>query len=152
MTSQFHFSGALDPEFDPASLHPCLETFLKVLDLKGKMVNVLFADDAVLQSLNQRFRGLNRPTDVLSWCYAEEPDALRAEGGLLGEIALSGDRIRSQAKENGWDDRTELLRLLAHGCAHLAGYEHQTPEEEKRMKGMEVKMLEEIGLAAIYPA
>ena len=52
---------------------------------------------------------------------------------------------------NGWALQTELLRLLAHGCAHLAGYDHQTAAQERKMRKVEEELLERIGLKGIYP-
>ena len=108
----------------------------------------MFGDDATLLDLNRRFRGLHRPTDVLSWRYPDDP----SPAPLLGEIAISLDRAESQAVANGWDMQTEVLRLLAHGCAHLAGHDHQDDAEERVMKALEIEMLSGVGLRDIYPA
>jgi probable rRNA maturation factor len=69
----------------------------------------------------------------------------------LGDLALSLDRARAQAQDNGWPLQTELLRVLAHGCAHLAGYDHRTTAEERLMRGVEEALLEKVGLRGLYP-
>jgi probable rRNA maturation factor len=75
-----------------------------------------------------------------------------AEGAVpLGDLALSLDRARAQAQDNGWPLQTELLRVLAHGCAHLAGYDHRTAAEERLMRGVEEALLEKVGLRGLYP-
>ena len=126
--------------------------YLEALGLDGVLVNLLLASDATLADLNQRFRQKPQPTDVLSWRYADDPqDDLLEEDPVYGEIAISLDKVRAQARENGWDDRTELLRLLAHGCTHLAGYDHETPPEEKEMRGIEIRLLGKTGLTDLYP-
>ena len=107
----------------------------------------MFGDNATLRELNRRFRDLDSPTDVLSWCYPDEP----GPAPLLGEIAVSLERAESQAGENGWDLHTEVLRLLAHGCAHLAGHDHQDEAGERGMKALEIEMLAGVGLRDIYP-
>ena len=130
------------------SLVSALESFLTHLGLSAAGVSVMFGDDATLLDLNRRFRGLHRPTDVLSWRYPDDP----GPAPLLGEIAISLDRAESQAVANGWDMQTEVLRLLAHGCAHLAGHDHQDDAEERGMKALEIEMLSGVGLRDIYPA
>ena len=138
------------PELDPADLQTALASFLSGLSLPPGGLSVLVAGDAALRELNHAHRGLDRPTDVLSWSYL---DALPPgeETPLLGELALSLEQAARQATENGWDLRTEVLRLLAHGCVHLAGHDHQTPEEDARMKALEVRLLTAIGLPGLYP-
>lgn len=65
---------------------------------------------------------------------------------------LSLETATKQALHNGWDLRTEVLRLLAHGCAHLVGYDHErSKEEERRMLKIEKELLAHIGLPHLYP-
>ncbi|HEX9841377.1 MAG TPA: rRNA maturation RNase YbeY [bacterium] len=153
-------AGAPPPELDEAALRAALARFLEGLGHGGAALSVLFADDARLRALNRDHRGLDRPTDVLSWSYgaATPPDGGSGEGGeregdapLLGELALSLERAAAQAAQNGWDLRTEVLRLLAHGCAHVAGYDHETEAQEREMKALEVRLLAAVGLEGIYP-
>ena len=61
---------------------------------------------------------------------------------LAGDLVVSGERVKEQAAENGWDFDTELIRLLAHGCAHLAGWDHERSAEEAReMLELEIYLL-----------
>lgn len=142
-------TGAPPPELDEAALDSLLAGFLCALGYPDSGVCVLVADDAALRALNAKYRGQDRPTDILSWSYRE------GEGGpapeMLGEMAVSLDRVCVQAGENGWDMQTELLRLLAHGCAHLAGYDHETEEGEREMRAVEISMLAKAGLPSLYP-
>lgn len=125
-----------------------LEQFLQILGYPDRSLSLYFTDDDEIQELNQRFREKDKPTDVLSWSYWEEdPDS-----EILGELAISMNRIREQAKSNNWSETTELIRLLAHGCAHLVGYDHErSVEEERKMLAVEIKMLHQVGLDNIYP-
>ncbi len=71
--------------------------------------------------------------------------------GVAGELVLSGERVSQQAAENGWDFETELIRLLAHGCAHLAGRNHErSSEEASEMLELETELLKKVGLTNIY--
>ena len=130
------------------------QVYLTALGLQDVVVNLLLAGDETLADLNLRFRDKDGPTDVLSWIYADDPDSDEPWADpepLYGEIAISLDQVQTQAAENGWDLRTELLRLLAHGCTHLAGYDHETAPEEREMRAIEIRLLEKTGLTGIYP-
>jgi probable rRNA maturation factor len=140
-------AGAPPADLDEEAVRAGVAVFLRTLGHAGAVVNLLFADDAVLRRLNAQHRDRDVPTDILSWSYRDEADAPE----LLGEMALSLERGRAQAGENGWALQTEVLRLLAHGCAHLAGYEHETQQGERDMRTVEIGLLAEIGLENLYP-
>jgi probable rRNA maturation factor len=141
-------TGAPPPELDAADLGRALALFLAALGRAGWGLSVLFADDATLRRLNREYRQRDRPTDVLSFGYGEEPGEGAAP--LLGDLALSLDRAAAQARANGWNLRTEVLRLLAHGCAHLAGHDHATAEQERLMLPVEIALLDRVGLRGLY--
>jgi len=134
--------------------------FLKHLFSSECGISLYLADDAVIQKLNKKFRGEDCPTDILSWAYDEDEsvmfevqmnDAEIENSRLVGELVVSAERVSQQASENGWDFKTELIRLLAHGCAHLAGWDHERSAEEAReMLVLESELLKEVGLTNIY--
>lgn len=86
---------------------------------RGRAVTCLLTDDRELRRLNQNFLGKNYATDVLSF-----PD----EHG--GEIAISLDRARAQAREHGHSLHDEVRILMLHGVLHLAGFDHETDSGE----------------------
>ncbi len=88
---------------------------------KGRAVGCLIAGDAELQRLNREFRGKDYATDVLSF-----PAAKNGTDGLCGDLAISIDRARAQAKEYGHSVEDELRILMLHGALHLAGLDHET--------------------------
>ena len=146
------------PELRVPTLRILLRRFLGTLGLPASELTLLLTDDPGIQALNRDHRGLDRPTDILSWSYLPpevvlDPSQAAPEGVLhLGELALSVETTARQARENGWDLFTEAARLLAHGCAHLAGLDHQTPAQERRMLALEVRLLAAAGLHGLYPA
>ena len=143
-------SSASLPGIERPTLRRAITAFLAELGFRGVTLHLLLADDAELRALNARFRNLDRPTDILSWRY-DVPDQGAAEEGLpFGELAVSMERVAAQATENGWAAQTELLRLLAHGCVHLAGYDHETPETDQEMRKIEEGLLAKIGLTDLY--
>ena len=141
-------NGRPPAELDARVLRRALAEFLERLGHGGRALSVQFSDDEELRRLNRRFGGKDRATDVLSWPYL---DGAAPDGSAIGDLALSLERARAQARENGWDLQTEVLRLLAHGCAHLAGYDHHTAAQERKMLKVELEMLAAQGLKKIYP-
>ncbi|HKD81877.1 MAG TPA: rRNA maturation RNase YbeY [Candidatus Angelobacter sp.] len=98
-------------------------------------VGVLIAGNARVQELNRRFRNKNKPTDVLSFP--------RSYGG---DIAISADIARDNARLHGHRFRDELKILILHGMLHLAGYDHET--DKGRMAAKEIRLRAQLKLPA----
>lgn len=94
----------------------------KAARLRGQ-VSVLLTTDEAQRSLNRRFRGKNKPTDVLS--FPADPTAPGAEK-IAGDLSISVPTARRQAAEQGHSLSTEIKVLILHGVLHLAGYDHET--------------------------
>jgi probable rRNA maturation factor len=92
----------------------------------ASLVNVVFVTDRRIQELNRRFLRRDRPTNVISFPY-QEPH-VPGEPGLLGEVYVSRDRARAQARECGVSYASELRRLVLHGLLHLLGLTHREME------------------------
>ena len=132
-----------------------------VLELEGVedccAISVLLTDDAGIHELNLEFRGVDAPTDVLSFpmneltpgefdpemCeYDPETDAI-----LLGDMAISLERARAQAEEFGHSADREISYLAVHSVLHLLGYDHMDEGEEKRlMRSREELACEKLGM------
>ena len=89
-------------------------------------VNVIFVTDRQIHLLNRRFLHRDRPTNVISF-NCNEPQ-LPGEPCLLGEVYISRDRAREQAREYGVTSASELRRLALHGLLHLLGLTHRQME------------------------
>lgn len=100
-------------------MKPLLKRLLAVLGLQGATLELRLVDDVEIARLNREFLGMTGPTNVLSF-PAEDPE--RPE--YLGELALSVDTLTREAALYGQDPQSHLVRLLAHGLLHLAGYDH----------------------------
>ncbi len=112
-------------------------------------VSVQIVDDVTIQQLNWQYRQIDQPTDVLSfpqWEADEEKLSIPDEPTILGDIVISMTRAKQQAAEWGHSLERELGFLAVHGFLHLLGYDHQTPEEEKRMFARQEEILRRIGL------
>jgi len=102
-------------------------------------VGVLITDNATMHHLNHTYRGIDAPTDVLSFAddSTEEshfvlPDDSE-EPVYLGDVALSYERVCMQAAEYGHSVRRELAYLVAHAMLHLLGYDHERGDEDTRL-------------------
>ncbi len=100
---------------------------LEIRGLEGIEISVYLTDDNTIKLLNKNFRGKDKATDVLSFTYNEQVGGYK----LLGEIVISIDTAKRQAKELGHSLEEEIKRLLVHGFVHLLGYDHELGEEEE---------------------
>jgi len=112
------------PGFRPPEKEAITRTVRRALRelRKSGQVSVLFTGDAEIRSLNRKFRGLDRPTDVLSFPWASSPGT----GRYLGDIAISIPTARKYAMKVGWSLAEELRFLTLHGLLHLLGHDHET--------------------------
>ena len=105
---------------------------------KESSATIAFVSDERIRRLNQKYRGLDRPTDVLSFPASDEDEV------ELGDIAVSVERARAQAKQNGLTFEQEIAQLILHGLLHLCGYDHETDNGE--MNRLELKLRRELGI------
>lgn len=108
---------------------------------------MLLVDDAAMAALNRTYRGVAGPTDVLAFPMTEgrfgglSPD-------LLGDVVISAETARRQARRTGRDLRAELALLLVHGLLHLVGYDHGRPADRRRMRREQRLILAACGMQA----
>ncbi|MBM3469863.1 MAG: rRNA maturation RNase YbeY [Armatimonadetes bacterium] len=114
-------------------------------------IEIALVDDATIGRLNRRFLGHRGPTDVLAFPGEPASPAARTHsaepglrGPLLGEIVISVERARAQARDAGWSVRREVVLLLVHGLLHLRGYDDHAVRDAGVMRALERKILERI--------
>lgn len=117
----------------PAEVRRRAERMLAALGIPDAELSVLLCDDSVLRRLNRQYRGEDRPTDVLAFAMRE------GEGGALGErvlgdVVISVETARRQARRGRRTISDEVTTLLAHGLLHLLGFDHRTEAEDRRMR------------------
>jgi rRNA maturation RNase YbeY len=115
---------------------------LRTLGVRGEL-SVAVVTDRAIRRLNRDFRGKNRPTDVLSFPQQETP---AAGAQLIGDVAISLDTARRQARLGGWPLAAELRRLLAHGLLHCLGHDHERRDQARRMARAERRLLGRDGM------
>ena len=128
-------SGVPRSPIGNAALQGRAERMLRALALPRAELSLLVCDDATIHALNRAHRRRDRATDVLAFALREGKPLAGAPGAneLLGDVVISLDTARRQARERRrtlWD---EVTLLLAHGLLHLIGYDHRTRAEERRM-------------------
>lgn len=128
-------------------------------------VSVMLTDNDEIHDINLSERGIDKPTDVLSFpmldfdepgdlSYVEKypQDYFNPETHelLLGDIVISLEKVKSQAEEYGHSDKRELAFLVAHSCLHLFGYDHMEEEERIEMERMQNEILNMKGYTRDY--
>ena len=108
---------------------------------------VFLTDDETVRDLNERFRGKDAPTNVLSF-----PSPPENPEGQVGDIALAFGVCQREAAQQGKPLAAHLQHLVVHGVLHLVGYDHETDEEAEKMEGLERIILAGLGVADPYAA
>jgi len=117
-------------------------TFLSALGRPEAELSVLLVGDRAIRTLNRRWRRVDRATDVLSFSPAAGPGA----GPVLGDVVISMDTAVRRARAEGRGVSAELERYLAHGLLHLLGYDHEAPEDARRMARREEELIRSEGM------
>ena len=114
-------------------------------------ITVTFTNPENIQKINKEYRNIDKATDVLSFPMFEkkelenkiqEKDFLHED--ILGDIVISIEKVKEQAKEYGHSFERELSYMLVHGFYHLMGYDHIEEEDKKEMRKKEEKILEKL--------
>jgi probable rRNA maturation factor len=122
-------------------LNRFLRSAAEAVGLTGEF-SVLLAGDERLRALNLQFRGLDKPTDVLSFPALQET----ADGGQGGDLAISLETAAAQAAAHGHTLQVEVKVLILHGLLHLAGYDHE--RDRGRMRRRETVLRKQFDLPA----
>lgn len=118
----------------------------KHLKLKFEpIISVSLVDNEFIHKMNREYRGIDRPTDVISFAFLDNEDRASLYKGkepvCLGDIYISVDKAREQAKEYGHSIKRELSFLFVHGLLHLLGYDHMNEADEKVMFKLQDEIL-----------
>lgn len=109
-------------------------------------------DDTEIHRLNAAFRGKRKPTDVLSFPWQDgEREIPETPGenlsGFLGDVIISVEAARRNARMEGHSLLTEIQQLMLHGLLHLLGYDHETDRGE--MNAMEMRLRQKLGIEGL---
>lgn len=114
-------------------------------DVAGRALTVLLTDDAAVRRLNATWRGLDKPTNVLSF-----PVPANAPSGALGDIAIAFETTAREAEAENKPFADHLSHLAVHGFLHLIGYDHDEDAEAQEMEALERRILAALGVPDPY--
>ena len=130
----------LDSSIDPFRLQQAAQAVLAYCATPAQVeATVVISDDKQLRQLNRQFRGIDAPTDVLSFpTNFTDPESRLT---YLGDVIISATRAREQAQAGGHPFEDELLLLIVHGILHLLGYDHVEEDEKQVMQTAQNEIL-----------
>ena len=133
---------------DMDAVRRVVETVGRLYGAEEAEVSVTLTDDAHIHVLNRDYRGVDRPTDVLSFALMEsdEPEIIGGASEVLGDLVISLERVQAQAEEYGHSALRELSFLTVHGMLHLLGYDHMEEDERLEMETEQRHVMEELGI------
>ena len=108
-------------------------------------VSITFVDIDEIHKLNKEFRNVDRPTDVLSFPM-DEDFSIEGVDTMLGDIVISMDIAKEQAKDFGHSLDREIMYLTAHSMLHLLGYDHMDESEKTEMRAREKEVMKILGV------
>ena len=126
-----------------ADLNQFMEFANKRLELANVIYNVIIVDDKKIHELNQEYRQIDSPTDVISFALEDDTTFVPTEIRVLGDIYISIETARKQAQSYKHPLKRELLFLTIHGLLHLLGYDHMDETKEKEMFELQELILDE---------
>lgn len=131
----------------------------RALDVPAEFeISLLACDDARIAALNEDFRAMPAPTNVLSWpsedrapdTAGQTPTPPTGPDPELGDIAIAYDTCAREAAEQGKDFNDHVTHLLVHGVLHLLGYDHIDDRDAALMEGLETRILAKLGIEDPY--
>jgi probable rRNA maturation factor len=138
-----------------AVIHRAIEAAAAMVDTDtaDAELAIMLTDDAGIRTLNQNWRGIDKPTNVLSFPAlqppegADEPDDMPR---MLGDIAIAYETTRREADEDEKSFANHLSHLAIHGFLHLVGYDHEKDDEAEEMEALEREILATLGIPDPY--
>lgn len=112
-------------------------------------VSVVLSDNDTVHDLNLRYRGMDKPTNVLSFENAQKPS--KGIPWVAGDIIVAYETVRDEARAQGKPFAAHLTHLLIHGALHLQGYDHLKEQEADEMEALEIKFMRRLSYPNPYP-
>ena len=124
-----HFGKITD-----AFIRSSLKLSSSAIELNNVIINLILTDNKFIHTINRDYRKKDRPTDVISFAYRDEPfPQMEGKKEVLGDIFLSLEQAQIQSIEYGVTFKEECNRLLVHSLLHLVGYDHERSKYAERI-------------------
>ncbi len=147
-----HIEKPFETVITPAPIEKALTETFRQQPTPARSVSVVVTDNQTVQQLNAQYRGLDSPTDVLS--FHNEPDPAFPDPTLtdhLGDIIIAYPVAERQAASGGHAPAAEIMLLTVHGALHLLGFDHDTPTRKTAMWQAQQQIMTALELAHIQP-
>ncbi|MBN1258731.1 rRNA maturation RNase YbeY, partial [Candidatus Peregrinibacteria bacterium] len=132
------FINAREWKIDTKTFQPLIARLKKAVSVQDGILNVVFVNDAYIRALNRTYRKKDEATDVLSFSYNK---TFKGHGDLLGEVYISMNTAKRQAKKHKHTILKELNKLFVHGFLHVHGFNHEELNDFKKMSAIEKEIL-----------
>ena len=133
-------------EIDLDDLRKVIDKALESENVSNAIMNVIIIDNERIHEINKEYRGIDRPTDVISFALEDDKTFVNTDFRVLGDIYISIDKVHEQAKIYGHSERRELSFLTVHGVLHLLGFDHMEKEDEIVMFKKQDEILDSLGI------
>lgn len=119
-------------KIDRRKITKCAEVVLKKMNEGRAELSLLFVNDSYIKRLNRKYRNVDSKTDVLAFPMREGYD-FRENSLILGDVVISAETAKREARKRKIDVQKEILFYLVHGMLHLLGYKDEAPKDRKVM-------------------
>jgi probable rRNA maturation factor len=143
------FAAQIDTDRIEKALHAVLQRFPQTL--LPTTLTIVITDDETVRQLNARYRGVDSPTDVLSFANTSDPDFPDMEQGHLGDVIIAYPLAQQQALARGHTPQEEIILLAVHGTLHLLGFDHDTARNREEMWSTQRAIMADLNLTHIEP-
>ncbi|MBZ4672778.1 rRNA maturation RNase YbeY [Deferribacterales bacterium Es71-Z0220] len=151
MGIKIYLTDEVESGFSESFIKEISERVLEKLQInKNLKVSVLITNDSEIQTINNEYRNIDKPTDVLSFPQFEKTEDI-LDDSLLGDIVISIDTLKKQANENEIDVKREAAFLIIHGFLHLLGYDHMDEKQEEVMFDLQENILKSLVDDGVIP-
>jgi probable rRNA maturation factor len=137
-----------------AVIHRAIEAAAEIVDADtaDAELAVMLTDDTGIRTLNRNWRGIDKPTNVLSFPALQPVGARGPDDAppMLGDIAIAYETMRREADEEAKPFEHHLSHLAVHGFLHLVGYDHENNDDAEAMEALEREVLAQLGIPDPY--